>query len=112
MKKVGFIGLGAMGKPMAKNLISAGYPLFVYDLSKEPLEELANDGALPAQSSKEVAEKSDVLITMLPDSPQVEEICKGEYGIFAGANKNLIFIDSSTTDPKSFVKLAEEATAY
>lgn len=68
-KKIGFIGLGIMGKPMAINLIKAGYELTVYDINQSAVEEVAALGASKAASSKEVAEKSDVIITMLPNSP-------------------------------------------
>ncbi len=76
---VGFIGLGIMGKPMAENLIEAGYDLVVYNRTREKAEEL--EGAQVAESPKEVAENSDIIITMLPDSPQVEEVLEGEDGV-------------------------------
>lgn len=68
--KLGFIGLGVMGKPMAKNLLKAGYPLVVTDILPEPLAELSACGASPAASAREVAEQSDIIFTMLPNSPR------------------------------------------
>ena len=81
---IGFIGLGIMGKPMARNLLKAGYPLIVHNRSRGAVEELAKEGAKAAANSKEVAGQSEVLITMLPDSPDVELVYAGENGVFAG----------------------------
>ena len=77
---IGFIGLGIMGKPMARNLLKAGYPLVVHNRSRAAVEELAKEGAKAAAKSKEVAGQSEVLITMLPDSPDVELVYAGENG--------------------------------
>src|SRR5215213_4147073 len=96
-EKVGFIGLGIMGKPMAKNLIEAGYDLVAYNRTREKAEKL--DGATVAQSPKEVAQQSDVIITMLPDSPQVEEILAGEDGVLEGASEGDLIVDMSTISP-------------
>ncbi|MGD2269487.1 MAG: NAD(P)-dependent oxidoreductase [Desulfobacterales bacterium] len=109
MKKVGFIGLGAMGQPMAVNLLMAGYETYVYARRPEVTKELQEKGAIVCESPGKVAKASEVVITMLPDSREVQEVCKGEHGIFTGAHENLIYIDSSTTDPKSFLMLAAEA---
>src|SRR2546423_14732793 len=81
---IGFIGLGIMGKPMARNLMKAGYQLVVYNRSPGPMNELAAEGAKTASNAREVAEQSDVVITMLPDSPQVQEVMTGENGVLAG----------------------------
>ena len=97
--KVGFIGLGIMGKPMSKNLVRAGYQLVVYNRSKASVEELVGLGAIAVNSPKEVAEKSDVIITMLPDSPQVFEICLGKDGIIDGIRKGQVVIDMSSINP-------------
>ncbi len=97
--KVGFIGLGIMGKPMSKNLVRAGYQLVVYNRSKASVEELVGLGAMAVNSPKEVAEKSDVIITMLPDSPQVFEICLGKDGIIDGIRKGQVVIDMSSINP-------------
>ncbi len=77
MKKIGFIGLGIMGKPMAKNLLKADYPLTVYDIVPEEAEEVVEAGAKAGSSSKDVAEKSEIVITMLPNSPEVKEAVLG-----------------------------------
>jgi 2-hydroxy-3-oxopropionate reductase len=89
-KPIGFIGLGIMGRPMALNLIRAGYSLTVYDINPIPVEELKQAGAEAAASGKEAAEKSDVVITMLPNSPQVKEAVFGENGIIEGIKKDAI----------------------
>ena len=73
MKKIGFVGLGIMGKPMAKNLLKAGYELVVYDILAPPVEELVKAGATAGTSPKDVASRSDLIITMLPNSPEVKE---------------------------------------
>ncbi|OAA87603.1 MULTISPECIES: 2-hydroxy-3-oxopropionate reductase [Clostridium] len=97
--KVGFIGLGIMGKPMSKNLIKAGYDLVVYNRSKASEEELEKAGAERGASPKDVAAKSDVIITMLPNSPQVKEVVLGENGVIEGIKKGSVFIDMSSIAP-------------
>lgn len=98
--KVGFIGLGIMGKPMAKNLIRAGYDLIVYDIAKEPLSELVAMGATSADTCKEVAEKCNgLLFTMLPNSPHVKKVMTDKDGVLEGAKKGLIVIDTSSIAP-------------
>jgi 2-hydroxy-3-oxopropionate reductase len=106
-EKVGFIGLGIMGKPMARNLMDAGYELTVHNRSREPVDELAEDGATAASSPKEVAENSDVIVTMLPDSPQVEEVVAGEDGALEGVREGALLVDMSTISPVVTEKLAE-----
>ncbi len=96
---VGFIGLGIMGKPMAKNLMEAGYDLVVHNRSPEKAEELAGEGATAAGTPREVAEGCDVVITMLPDSPQVEEVLSGEGGVFEGVREGALIVDMSTISP-------------
>ena len=96
---IGFIGLGVMGKPMSKNIIKAGYELVVFNRSKASVDELVSLGADSAISPKEVAEKSDVVITMLPNSPDVREVCLGENGIIKSAKPGLIVIDMSSINP-------------
>jgi 2-hydroxy-3-oxopropionate reductase len=111
---VGFIGLGIMGRPMAKNLMEAGYDLVVYNRSPEKAEELAGEGAAAAGSPREVAEGCDVVITMLPDSPQVEEVLAGEGGVFEGVREGALIVDMSTISPvvtESLAKRAEEKSA-
>ena len=78
--KIGFIGLGIMGKPMSKNLLKAGYSLVVMNRSKGPVEELVAAGATAATTIKELAQQTDIIITMLPNSPQVKQVILGEGG--------------------------------
>jgi 2-hydroxy-3-oxopropionate reductase len=107
--KIGFIGLGIMGKPMAKNLIKAGHELTVYDLVDASVRELESAGAKTAHSSREVAEKSEMVITMLPDSPDVEKAALGSDGIFEGIKKGSTYVDMSTISPVTSKRLAEVA---
>ncbi|MFN3928785.1 MAG: 2-hydroxy-3-oxopropionate reductase [Thermoflexus sp.] len=109
MERIGFIGLGVMGKPMARNLMKAGYPLVVYNRSRPPMEELAAEGAEVAGSPREVAARSDVVITMLPDTPEVEQVLAGPDGVFSGGRPGLIVIDMSTIDPTAARRLAAQA---
>lgn len=97
--KVGFIGLGIMGKPMSKNLLKAGYSLVVLDHNKESIAELLNAGAESAATPKAVAESCDVIITMLPNSPQVQEVALGENGLIEGARSGSTLIDMSSIAP-------------
>ena len=105
---VGFIGLGIMGKPMAENLIEAGYELVAYNRTREKAEEL--DGATVAETPREVAQQSDVIITMLPDSPQVEEVLSGEDGVLEGIKEGALVIDMSTISPVVTEELADKAS--
>ena len=98
-KKIGFVGLGVMGKPMAKNLLKAGYTLIVHDIRPEPVKELVEAGAQQGTSSKDVAEKSEVIITMLPNSPEVREVVLGKDGVLEGAKSGTILIDMSSIAP-------------
>ncbi len=97
--KIGFIGLGSMGKPMCKNILKAGYEVIVYNRSKASVDELVAAGASACTSSAEVAKASDVIITMLPNSPQVREVALGPNGIIEGAKPGTIVIDMSSIDP-------------
>jgi 2-hydroxy-3-oxopropionate reductase len=106
---IGFIGLGIMGKPMARNLIKAGYSLVVHNRSRSAVNELSQEGAQTAASSQEVAARSEVLITMLPDSPDVELVYVGEQGVFAGAKSGMLLIDMSSISPIVARKLAADA---
>ena len=99
MEKIGFIGLGIMGKPMAHNLVRAGYPLTVYDRFEEAMRELASAGADAGTSPRDVAERSDVVITMLPNSPEVREVVTGKDGIFEGCRQGQIVVDMSSIAP-------------
>ena len=106
--KVGFIGLGIMGKPMARNLMGAGYELVVYTRSREKADELVEEGATAAASPGEVAEQSDVVVTMLPDSPEVREVVAGEDGILEGIEEGSLLVDMSTVSPVVTEELAAE----
>jgi 2-hydroxy-3-oxopropionate reductase len=108
-EKIGFIGLGIMGGPMAKNLIEEGYELVLYNRTREKAEELAGDGAEVAGSPKEVAQQSDIIVTMLPDSPQVEEVLAGEDGVFEGVREGSLIVDMSTISPVVTRELAGQA---
>jgi 2-hydroxy-3-oxopropionate reductase len=98
-EKIGFIGLGAMGGPMSKNLLNKGYKLTVYDIVSARVEAAVKEGAEAASSSKDVAEKSDVIITIVPSSPHVREVILGKGGVLEGVRKGSIVIDMSTIDP-------------
>ncbi len=106
---IGFIGLGIMGKPMARNLLQAGYSLIVHNRSRGAVDELSKEGAQVATSPKEVAERSEVVITMLPDSPDVELVYSGQNGIFGGARAGMLLIDMSSISSVVARKLAREA---
>ncbi|MBU4292720.1 MAG: 2-hydroxy-3-oxopropionate reductase [Actinobacteria bacterium] len=96
---VGFIGIGTMGKPMAINLLNAGIKLKVYDLCKEPLKELKNHGAQLCNSIEELAKESNVIITMLPNSPESIDVIIGKNGIINYAKPDTIVIDMGSIDP-------------
>jgi 2-hydroxy-3-oxopropionate reductase len=107
MLKVGYIGLGLMGKSMAHNILKAGFPLIVHNRSRGPVDELVADGALPAGSPAVVAAQVDVIFTNLPDSPDVENVALGEKGIIEGAHKGLVFVDNSTIKPATARSIAK-----
>jgi len=109
MQQLGFIGLGHMGKGMALNLVKAGYPLTVHDIRPEPVQELVKAGAKAASNPREVAENSEVVITMVTSSPHVEKIMFGPDGVLAGLKKGNIIIDMSTIDPIVTHKVATSA---
>lgn len=100
MEKIGFIGLGIMGKPMALNLIKAGYSLSVLQQSNAA-DTLTEAGAKTYATSKELAQENDIIITMLPDSPEVREVVLGEGGVLEGIKQGSLFIDMSTIAPSS-----------
>lgn len=104
---IGFIGLGIMGKPMASHLLNAGHNLVIFDKNLAIIEEMATYGANPANSPKEVAQQSEIIITMLPDSPDVESVALGKDGIIFGAKAGSIHIDMSTISPGSAKKVAK-----
>ena len=103
--KVGFIGLGIMGKPMSKNLLKAGYDLVVSDINKDAVDELQKCGASVAKNGAEIASVCDVVITMLPNSPHVKDVVLGEGGILEGAHQGMALIDMSSIDPVESKKI-------
>ena len=106
MEKIGFIGLGIMGKPMSLHILSGGHPLMVLETSREA-KTLAAEGATLARTPKDIAEKCDVVITCLPDSPEVENVVLGDDGVLAGISSGKMFIDMSTIAPATALKLNE-----
>ncbi|MDK2809609.1 MAG: hypothetical protein PWR27_318 [Petroclostridium sp.] len=110
--KIGFIGLGIMGKPMSKNLLKAGYDLVVYDINKEAVAEVTAAGAKEGRSAKDVAGQCEYIITMLPNSPHVKAVVLGENGVLEGAKPGSILIDMSSIAPmvskEIAAKLAEK----
>ncbi|MCX6024769.1 MAG: NAD(P)-binding domain-containing protein [Chloroflexi bacterium] len=108
--KVGYIGLGVMGKSIARNILKAGFEVVVYNRSLAPVDELAAAGARTAANPAEVARQVDVVMTCLPDSPDVESVALGEQGIAAGAHPGLIYADNSTIKPATARLIAERLT--
>ena len=109
MERLGFIGLGIMGKPMALRLLRAGYPLVVFNRSQGPENELVAAGATAGKSPQHVAEQSDVVITMLPDSPDVEQVILGSNGVLEGLHSGGLVIDMSTVLPSLARHIADVA---
>jgi 2-hydroxy-3-oxopropionate reductase len=105
--RIGYIGLGLMGKSMAHNILKAGFPLVVHNRSQASVEELMIEGAEKADNPCEVAMKTDVVFTNLPDSPDVESVVLGPKGILEGAHPGLIYVDNSTIKPAVSRKIAE-----
>lgn len=106
---IGFIGLGIMGRPMTHNLNKAGYPLVVFDLNKDSVKEIVGIGAKEGANSAQVASSADIVITMLPDSPDVEAAYLGQGGVLDGVKKGTILLDMSTISPTMAIKVAKEA---
>ena len=106
-ERVGFVGLGLMGKPMAANIMKAGFPVTVYNRTRTKAEELAGQGAKVAGSPKEVAAQSDVTVTMVSDSPDVEEVILGANGVIQGVQHGAAVIDMSTISPQVTQEIAE-----
>jgi 2-hydroxy-3-oxopropionate reductase len=107
MLKVGYIGLGLMGKSMARNILKAGFPLVVHNRSRGAVDELVAEGAQAAFSPKEIASQVDVVFTNLPDSPDVEAVALGKGGLIEGAHPDLILVDNSTIKPATARWIAE-----
>jgi 2-hydroxy-3-oxopropionate reductase len=108
MLKVGYIGLGLMGKSIARNILKAGFLVVVHNRSRAPVDELVAEGATVANSPKEVAAQVDVVFTNLPDSPDVENVVLGKNGIIEGAHDSLIYVDNSTIKPASARLIAKK----
>ena len=104
--RIGYIGLGIMGKSMARNILKKGFNVVVYNRSQAAVQELVGEGATAASSPAEVASQMDVVFTNLPDSPDVEKVVLGENGIIYGAHPGLIFVDNSTIKPATARKIA------
>ncbi len=111
MLRVGYIGLGLMGKSIARNILKAGFPLVVHNRSRASVDELVAEGASPADSPAEVASQVEVVFTNLPDTPDVEKVVLGESGILEGAHPGLIYVDNSTIKPASARMLADRLKA-
>ena len=104
---IGFIGLGIMGRPMAENVMAAGYPVVVHNRSQEAVRALAERGAESASSPAMVAQKADVVVTVLPDTEAVEEVALGSDGIVNGASEGLVYVDMSTISPVATERIAQ-----
>lgn len=104
---IGFIGLGIMGLPMAGNLLTAGYSLFVYDINRDAVQKMTAQGAIFCTSPKEVAEKADIIICIVPDSPHIREVVFGENGVAAGISAGKLFIDMSTVDAATETEISQ-----
>src|SRR5438067_2528353 len=102
---VGFIGLGVMGKPMAKNLIRAKYRVIVHSRSRGPVDDIVAAGAIPAEFPAEVASQSTVVITMLPDTPDVETVLAGDHGVLTTLRPGSLVIDMSSISPDATKRL-------
>ncbi len=107
IKNVGFVGLGIMGKPMAKNLLKAGFAVTVRDRFRPPVDELVSDGATAADSARGCSEGVDAIVTMLPDSLDSEEVILGEQGVLEGAGRGAVVIDMSSIAPAMSQKIAQ-----
>ena len=105
---IGFIGLGIMGKPMAKNLLKAGHTLVVYDIVEAPVKELVEAGATAGSSPKDVAAQNELIITMLPNSPHVKKAVLGEGGVIEGAKPGSVLVDMSSIAPLASREVAAE----
>lgn len=105
--RIGFIGLGIMGKPMVNNLLKAGHEVIVYDVIQENVDAAVNAGAASANSSKNVAEQCNLIITMLPNSPHVKSVVLGENGVLAGAKEGTVLVDMSSIAPLASQELCK-----
>ncbi len=106
--KLGLIGLGIMGKPMARNLLKAGYDLTVYDINKGPVKEVVEAGAREAADVREIGANCDIIMTMLPDSPHVKSVVLGEGGLIETIREGSVFIDMSSINPVASQEISAE----
>ncbi len=111
-EKIGFIGLGIMGSPMAKNLINSGFEVYAYDIIEKNLDNIVSSGAKKALSPKEVSENSDIVIVMVQNSPQSEKVVLGEEGALEGASKGNLIIDMSSISPLMSQKISKECSKF
>jgi 2-hydroxy-3-oxopropionate reductase len=111
MSNIGFIGLGIMGRPMAKNLLKAGHKLVIYDIVQSSVDDVASNGAARGESSSDVASKSEIVITMLPDGPDVEAAMFGQGGVLQGARQGCIVVDMSSISPTVAQKVGAACAA-
>ena len=111
MADIGFIGLGIMGKPMASHLLKAGHELFVYDVNPNPVKELTAKGAVACNSCKDVAQKSDIIFIMVPDTPDVEIVLFGINGLIEGLKPGSIVVDMSSISPIATKEFAKRLAA-
>lgn len=110
-KKIGVVGTGKMGKPMARNLIKAGYDVYVHNRSRQSVEELTREGAHDAGSPKGIAEAADIIVTSLPDPGAVQAVYLGDDGLVANARKGQLYVDTSTVDPETSRTIHEKLKA-
>ena len=111
LERIGYIGLGLMGKPIARNIMKAGFPLVVHNRSRAAVKELVAEGAQEAHSPREVAEASDIVFTNLPDSPDVELVVLGKDGVLSGARSGMVYVDNSTIKPETARAIAAKLQA-
>ncbi len=107
-ERIGFIGLGLMGKPMSRHLLTAGYALTVFNRSRPAIDEMVREGAKEANSPREIAEQCDIVITMLPTDSDVKDVMIGAEGIFQGAHTDLLIIDMSTISPLTVTSIGQQ----
>src|SRR4029079_18065790 len=107
--RVGLVGLGIMGRPMAKNLIKAGFEVTVHSRTRAKVDELVGLGAQDGRRPADVASKCEMVVTIVPDSPDVEQVAEGKGGLFEGAKAGLIVADMSTISPAVTRRLADQA---
>jgi len=110
-ERIGFVGLGIMGKPMAINISKAGLPLTVFDRHSENVDDLVASGATAGNSPADVGEKSDIIITMVQNSPESEQAITGSGGILSGASRNNLVIDMSSIEPRVSQIIADKCTS-